>query len=101
MAKQNRSSFIAAASVLSILLLMVAQADALMPLTRSLWDAAMLPNDDPFRILEQLPLDIPKGAETLALARADWKETAREHVVSLDIPGMKKEDLKIEVEENR
>ncbi|KAM7474491.1 hypothetical protein LguiB_021734 [Lonicera macranthoides] len=61
----------------------------------------MIPGDDPFRILEQTPLTIPKGVETLALARADWKETPTEHVISIDIPGMKREDLKIEVEENR
>ncbi|PKI74937.1 hypothetical protein CRG98_004709 [Punica granatum] len=61
----------------------------------------ILPNDDPFRILEQSPLNFPKGAETLALARADWKETTSEHVITLDVPGMKKEDVKIEVEDNR
>lgn len=60
-----------------------------------------MPYDDPFRILEQTPLTIPKGTGTLALARADWKETASEHVIAVDIPGMKKEDVKIEVEENR
>ncbi len=53
------------------------------------------------RILEQTPLTIPKGLDTLALARADWKETPQAHVFSLDLPGMKKEELKIEVEENR
>lgn len=57
--------------------------------------------EDPFRILEQSPLTLPKGVESLALARADWKETSAEHVISLDIPGMKKEDIKIEIEENR
>ncbi|GAV63316.1 HSP20 domain-containing protein [Cephalotus follicularis] len=62
----------------------------------------MLPAEDPFRVLEQTPLTVPaKGLETLALARADWKETPTAHVISLDIPGMKKDDVKIEVEENR
>lgn len=80
--------------------------NALMPYTRSssLWDT-MLSSEDPFRILEHTPFsDIPtttRGVDTLALARADWKETPTAHVIALDLPGMKKEDVKIEVEENR
>ncbi|ONI36464.1 hypothetical protein PRUPE_1G586200 [Prunus persica] len=73
------------------------------PSSLSLWGMT----DDPFRILEQTPFTIPRDVsaaalqDTLALARADWKETATAHVITLDIPGMKKEDVKIEVEENR
>ncbi|XP_058097523.1 22.7 kDa class IV heat shock protein-like [Magnolia sinica] len=83
-----------------VILGMALPAKGLMPYARSVWDM-MLPNEDPFRILEQMPLTIPKGIETLALARADWKETSQAHVISLDVPGLKKEDVKIEVEENR
>ncbi|CAI0376802.1 unnamed protein product [Linum tenue] len=92
--------------LLSSLAMAITPTQSLMPYTRSsLWDM-MLPPEDPFRILEQSPLTIPaKGVEAmgiaLALARADWKETVNSHVISLDIPGMKKEDVKIEVEENR
>ncbi|CAL1353116.1 unnamed protein product [Linum trigynum] len=92
--------------LLSSLAMAITPAQSLMPYTRSsLWDM-MLPPEDPFRILEQSPLTIPtKGVEAmgtaLALARADWKETVDSHVISLDIPGMMKEDVKIEVEENR
>ncbi|KAA0031333.1 22.0 kDa heat shock protein-like [Cucumis melo var. makuwa] len=79
------------------------QVNALMPY-RSIWDI-MQPggySEDPFRILEQSPLSVPKSAvDTLAVARADWKETEKEHVIWMDIPGVKREDLKIEVEENR
>ncbi|KAG1331240.1 22.0 kDa class IV heat shock protein [Cocos nucifera] len=74
-----------------------------MPYSRSLWDV-MLPSDhDPFRILEQTPFTMPKAVDTLALAlaRADWKETPQAHVISLDVPGVKREDIKIEVEESR
>ncbi|KAJ8554485.1 hypothetical protein K7X08_025163 [Anisodus acutangulus] len=76
------------------------QTQALMPYTRPFWDI-MFPPEDPFKILEQTPLTIPKGVESIALARSDWKETTTDHVITLDIPGMKKEDIKIEVEENR
>lgn len=77
------------------------QTQASMPYTRPFWDL-MFPQEDPFKILEQTPLAIPKGIDqTIALARSDWKETAKEHIISLDIPGMRKEDIKVEVEENR
>ncbi|KAJ9687751.1 hypothetical protein PVL29_016284 [Vitis rotundifolia] len=75
-------------------------AEGLMPYTRNLWDM-VLPFDDPFRILEQSPITVPKGLETIALARSDWKETTSAHIITLDVPGMKKEDIKIEIEENR
>ncbi|XP_057969245.1 22.7 kDa class IV heat shock protein-like [Malania oleifera] len=82
----------------------VPAANALVPYSpRSLWDA-MLPSvfEDPFRALEQIPLAVPRGADdTVALARADWKETPAAHLISLDVPGFTKDDVKIEVEENR
>ncbi|GAA0156587.1 chaperone [Lithospermum erythrorhizon] len=86
---------------ISFIIITPKQAESFVPLTRSpLWDM-MVPSEDPFKILEQTPLTIPRGVETLALARADWKETPKAHVFTLDVPGMKKEDVKIEVEENR
>lgn len=69
--------------------------------SRTLWDMVQLPYDDPFRILEGSPITIPEGLETVALARSDWKETSYAHIFSLDVPGMQKEDIKIEIEENR
>lgn len=99
-AKAHVMSFLVLAT--TILAILPSKTQALMPYTRPLFDS-MFPQEDPFKILEQTPLTIPKGIDqTIALlARSDWKETSKEHIISLDIPGMKKEDIKIEVEENR
>ncbi|KAI9177325.1 hypothetical protein LWI28_013692 [Acer negundo] len=86
--------------ILAMVFIMITQANALLPYTRPLYDI-VFPSEDPFRILEQTPLPIPKNLETIALARSDWKETATAHVISLDIPGLKIDDIKIEVEESR
>ncbi|KAF3332460.1 class I heat shock protein-like protein [Carex littledalei] len=36
---------------------------------------------------------------TFANARIDWKETPEAHIIKADIPGVKKEEVKVEVEE--
>ncbi|KZV14950.1 17.4 kDa class I heat shock protein-like [Dorcoceras hygrometricum] len=40
-----------------------------------------------------------QGASSFAAARIDWKETLEAHVFKADIPGLKKEEVKVEVEE--
>ncbi|XP_031495489.1 22.0 kDa class IV heat shock protein-like [Nymphaea colorata] len=77
-------------------------ASALLPYSR-LWDM-MIPQEavDPFKILEHSPITISKSLDmTLTLARADWMETSHAHLITLDVPGVKKEDIQIEVEEGR
>ncbi|KFK23836.1 hypothetical protein AALP_AAs50029U000300 [Arabis alpina] len=51
---------------------------------------------DPFKDLPSL------SGETTAIgnARVDWKETAESHVFKVDLPGMKKEEVKVEIEDD-
>ncbi|KAL3323023.1 hypothetical protein AABB24_040229 [Solanum stoloniferum] len=65
---------------------------------------------DPFSLdiwdpLEGFPITNPPSSvrETSAFANAriDWKETPEAHVFKVDVPGIKKEEVKVEVEEGR
>jgi HSP20 family protein len=57
---------------------------------------------DPFRILEQIPFGLERDdVAMVTMTRVDWRETPDSHEIVVDVPGMRKEDLKIEVEENR
>ncbi|XP_061342651.1 22.7 kDa class IV heat shock protein-like [Gastrolobium bilobum] len=58
---------------------------------------------DPLCVVEQIPFKVNKDEPSMALshARVDWKETPEGHVIKLDVPGLKKDEIKLEVEGNR
>ncbi|XP_014507538.1 22.7 kDa class IV heat shock protein [Vigna radiata var. radiata] len=58
---------------------------------------------DPYRVLEQIPFGVGKDQASMAVspARVDWKETPEGHVIMIDVPGLKKDEIKIEIEGNR
>jgi HSP20 family protein len=64
------------------------------PFSMDLWD----PFDNMFRsIVPSSSSDSDTAA--FASARIDWKETPEAHVFKADLPGVKKEEVKVEVED--
>ncbi|KAI3997383.1 hypothetical protein MKX01_003186 [Papaver californicum] len=45
--------------------------------------------------------EISKETSQLANTRIDWKETPEAHIFRADLPGIRKEEVKVEVEEGR
>jgi HSP20 family protein len=71
----------------------------------NIFDPFSLDMWDPFDgVFTSALANIPASArETSAFAntRIDWKETPEAHIFKADLPGLKKEEMKVEVEEGR
>ncbi|KAM7504185.1 hypothetical protein LguiB_003089 [Lonicera macranthoides] len=51
--------------------------------------------------LANFPTSAARDTSAIASTRIDWKETPEAHVFKADLPGLKKEEVKVEVEEGR
>ncbi|CAL5363748.1 unnamed protein product [Camellia sinensis] len=69
------------------------------PFSLDIWDPF---EGFPFNsALANAPDSAARETSAIANTRIDWKETQEAHIFKVDLPGLKKEEVKVEVEEGR
>ncbi|KAE8696689.1 18.1 kDa class I heat shock protein [Hibiscus syriacus] len=66
------------------------------PFSLDIWDPL-----DGFFFNSTMPTNVPRETSAFVNARVDWKETPQAHVFKADLPGVKKKEVKVEVEDGR
>lgn len=70
------------------------------PFSLDIWDPFF--EGFPFNsALANAPNSAARETSAIANTRIDWKETPEAHIFKVDLPGLKKEEVKVEVEEGR
>ncbi|XP_021894592.1 17.5 kDa class I heat shock protein-like [Carica papaya] len=67
----------------------------------SVFDPFSLDVWDPFKDFPPPSSSLSRESSAIVSTRVDWKETPEAHVFKADLPGMKKEEVKVEVEDGR
>ncbi|XP_044483368.1 18.1 kDa class I heat shock protein-like [Mangifera indica] len=73
----------------------------------SIFDPFSLDVWDPFKAFplpsssSSLTSRFPQETSAFVKTRVDWKETPEAHVFKADLPGLKKEEVKVEIEDDR
>ena len=69
------------------------------PFSLDIWDPL---EGFPFsNVLANVPSNTDRETSAFVNTRIDWKETPQAHIFKADLPGLKKEEVKVEVEEGR
>lgn len=69
------------------------------PFSLDLWDPLQGFPFDTFRSLAETRPGFVSDTSAFANTRIDWKETPEAHIFKADLPGVNKEEVKVEVEE--
>ncbi|XP_073305776.1 17.3 kDa class I heat shock protein-like [Primulina huaijiensis] len=77
--------------------------DAFDPFSLDVWDPFEgFPSSSHFRQLsDNIRSSLPSEMASFSSAMIDWKETPTAHVFKADVPGLRKEEVKVELEDDR